>query len=117
MAQDLNAVVESYYIFVEKLFKKFDSEQLAVLHSAVGCSTEAGEFLDAAKKYWVYNKPLDRANAKEEIGDMLFYIFAGMNVLGFTLEDVLAANYAKLIVRYPTGYSDALAQARLDKKP
>ena len=38
-----------------------------LVHAAMGLVTESGEFLDAIKKHMFYNKPLDKANLKEEL--------------------------------------------------
>lgn len=106
-----------YSEFVEGLFKEMGSESATAMHAAAGASGEAGELLDAVKKFWVYNKPLDLDNVKEELGDMCFYMQKLMNMYGWTWQDVMDANVAKLAKRYPTGkYSDAQAQARADKQ-
>jgi NTP pyrophosphatase (non-canonical NTP hydrolase) len=87
-----------------------------LMHAMVGISGEAGELLDAAKKAWVYNKPLDRDNMVEELGDLFFYMVKAMDLLGVTLGDVVRQNQAKLLRRYPNGvYSDRDAQTRADK--
>ena len=110
----------TYYDFsmqVRRLFKDLGPRQANVMHAAVGLAGEGGECLDAAKKYWAYNKPLDEANVKEELGDALFYIEAMCQILGCTLEDCMKGNMEKLAKRYATGtYSDAQAQARADKE-
>lgn len=104
-----------YAQFVTERFKAMPTDTLTRLHAAVGISGEAGELLDAVKKAWAYNKPLDVENVHEELGDCLFYIQAMCNQFGWTFESVIAANVAKLIKRYPTGYSDQAAQDRADK--
>lgn len=104
-----------YAGFVTERFKQMESEILTQLHAAVGISGEAGEILDAVKKAWAYRKPLDVANVKEELGDILFYVQAMCNCFGWTLTDLKESNMAKLIKRYPTGYSDQAAIARADK--
>ena len=77
----------------------------------------AGELLDAIKKNWVYNKPLDHENVKEELGDLMFYITALMMLEGLTMQEVLQSNADKLSERYKgLQYSDEAAQARADKQ-
>lgn len=105
----------TYAAFVDRLFAKRNEGAEGLLHAAVGIAGEAGELLDAIKKHWVYNKPLDRENLVEEIGDLLFYAQAMCGVLGISMAEAIAANKAKLSKRYPNGYSDAAAQARADK--
>jgi NTP pyrophosphatase (non-canonical NTP hydrolase) len=81
-----------------------------LLHGAMGCCTEAGELLDALKKERFYDKSLDDRNLIEELGDLCWYISIIMNRLGVSWEEVWEANIAKLIVRYPTVWTqqDAL---------
>lgn len=86
-----------------------------LLHGAVGVAGEAGELLDAIKKAWVYNKPLDEQNLIEELGDVLWYVQHIANHLNVPLETIMYANMEKLKRRYPEGYSDQAAQARADK--
>lgn len=117
-AEPVNADMEwlTYDKFVGMLAKDMGSQQLDLLHMAVGISGESGELLDAIKKFWAYNKPLDLTNVIEELGDLEFYM-QGMRLLcGLTREQVLEANYAKLSERYKgLVYSDEAAQTRADK--
>lgn len=91
-------------------------EKADILHMAVGISGEAGELLDCIKKMVIYNKPLDRKNAVEELGDIEFYMNRLRKVLDITREETIEANIAKLSVRYSSGaFSDSQAQQRADK--
>jgi NTP pyrophosphatase (non-canonical NTP hydrolase) len=109
--------MNGYAAFVAELFAKRNDGIEGLLHAAVGLAGEAGELLDAIKKTWVYGKPLDAENVREEAGDALFFILALCHVQGWSLDDVIAANVAKLRKRYPQGYTDAAAAARADKVP
>ena len=105
-----------YDAFVGMLFKIDKSPVMNRLHAAVGISGEAGELLDAIKKEWVYNKPLDYKNVIEELGDLRFYIQAMMIHTGITEQEVLQHNADKLAKRYVgMRYSDIAAQTRADK--
>lgn len=84
-------------------------------HAALGLAGEAGEFVDAVKKSVIYGKPLDVANLREEMGDLLWYIALACDALGVTMQDIAQENVNKLKRRYPDAYSDELAGARLDK--
>lgn len=87
-----------------------------LIHMAVGVCGEAGELIDAVKKAAIYNKPIDRANVIEELGDLEFYMEGLRQGLGITREETIEANIAKLSVRYSAlTYSDEAAQARADK--
>ncbi len=90
-------------------------DKIDLLHMAVGISGEAGELLDAVKKVTVYNKPVDRANVVEELGDLEFYMEGLRQRMGITREETITGNIAKLGIRYAKGYSDKAAQERADK--
>ena len=106
-----------YDAFIGLLFKQMFDPKLDMIHAAIGISGEAGELLDAVKKHWVYNKPLDRENVVEELGDLRFYIQAMMNLLHISEQEVLQGNANKLSVRYKgLVYTDQAAQDRADKK-
>ena len=87
-----------------------------LLHAALGVTGEAGEFADAIKKSAIYNKPLDKGNALEELGDLLWYVALGCDALGVNMAEVAQQNVDKLRLRYPEKYTDALASQRLDKE-
>lgn len=87
-----------------------------LLHSALGVAGEAGEFVDCVKKHTVYGRPLDKANAIEELGDLLWFVALGCKAMGVSMDTVAEQNIGKLRLRYPDQYSDALAASRLDKE-
>ena len=87
-----------------------------LLHATLGITGEAGELADAVKKSIFYGKPLDTVNAREEIGDIMWYIALACRTLDFDLDELLQENIAKLQKRYPEKYSDEHATLRLDKQ-
>jgi NTP pyrophosphatase (non-canonical NTP hydrolase) len=89
--------------------------QLKVLHAAMGVTGEAGELMDAIKKYTLYGKPLDVENVKEELGDLCWYMSLMIWTIGSTWAEVMAMNHDKLEKRYPSGFTEAAAIARADK--
>lgn len=104
-----------YDHFVHRLFKS-GAACGDLVHAAMGISGESGELLDAIKKHVVYGKKLDRINVIEELGDLIFYIHAMMNLLGISEQQVLQHNACKLQARYESmSYSDKAAQKRQDK--
>lgn len=106
----------SFPEFVDVLFKRLRTPVDTLHHAATGISGEAGEALDASKKEWAYNKPLDFENMVEELCDLRFYYQAMLNLLGITDQEVQAFNMHKLYRRFPGGvYSDKAAQERKDK--
>lgn len=100
----------------EAIVDSLTPEKAHQLHMAVGISGEAGELLDAIKKSVIYNKPLDRENVIEELGDLEFYMEGLRQGLGITRRETIQANAAKLNKRYEQGYSDKAAQERADKQ-
>lgn len=99
------------------IIASLDPDKAHNMHMAVGISGEAGELLDAVKKNVIYNKPLDRENVVEELGDLEFYMEGLRQQLGIIREETLLANIKKLRVRYEgLKYSDSAAQARADKR-
>lgn len=106
---------ENYYEFVQRLFKPGEfADQL--IHATLGISGEAGELVDSVKKTVFYNRPLDRENFIEELGDLEFYMQALRNLLGIPRDQILQANMDKLNKRYASGgFSSKEAQERADK--
>ncbi|WP_368177871.1 nucleoside triphosphate pyrophosphohydrolase family protein [Aeromonas sp. R7-1] len=99
------------------ILKQMTDEQAHALHMAVGASGEAGELLDAIKKWVIYQKPLDLNNVIEELGDLEFYLEGLRRGLCISREQTLMANMEKLAKRYPGyQYSNAHAIARADKE-
>jgi NTP pyrophosphatase (non-canonical NTP hydrolase) len=91
--------------------------KLDLTHATLGIAGEAGEIVDAVKKHVIYEKPLDRENLIEELGDMEFYLEQLRQALGITREQTLEANMKKLEVRYKGfNYSDKQAHERADKQ-
>lgn len=99
----------------KRLFVKPDSDVEKMVHAVLGVSGEAGELVDAIKKHWIYEKPLDKENVLEECGDLLFYLDRILDLCGYTIEDAIEHNIEKLRVRYPEGYTDQAARDRADK--
>ena len=86
------------------------------LKNAIGLAGEAGEVLEHVKKWIFHGRVLDRDAIKKEIGDAIWYAFAFGRALGFSPEEILEANVAKLEARYQDAYSDARCAAKADEK-
>lgn len=85
---------------------------LHAVHMVMGISTEAGELVDVYKKSLAYGKPIDVANEKEEIGDLMWYIANHCTNRGFDLSEIMATNIAKLQARYPEKFTSENAITR-----
>lgn len=100
----------------QSIIDDLDPHKAHLWHMASANCGEAGELFDAVKKYAIYNKPLDRANVIEELGDIEFFLEGIRASLGITREETLQANIAKLSDRYKKlAYSNQAAQDRVDK--
>lgn len=97
------------------ILAQMTSEKAHLVHMAIGVSSDAGELLDAVKRWTIYGKELDRANVVEELGDIEFFLEGLRSAAFITREETLVANMAKLDIRYREGYTDAEAAARADK--
>lgn len=101
----------------EAIMSDFDNDKANLLHHAVGIAGEAGELLDAVKKHAIYNKPVDRDNIIEELGDLEFYMAGVREALDISREYTLSMNMEKLAKRYPNfQYTNERAQKRADKE-
>lgn len=101
----------------EVILAEMSANQMHLTHMAIGVSGEAGELLDAIKKISIYQKPADRENIVEELGDIEFYLEGLRQELNITREETIEANIAKLGKRYEGfKYSNEAAQQRADKE-
>lgn len=92
-------------------------ECLSSPNLGTGLIGEVTILLDQMKKAWVYGKPIEQLSYAETIGNIGFLLdLTCKETLGRTVEAVQKANIEKLLLRYPTGYSDADALARKDKE-
>jgi len=101
----------------EEIIDDLTPTQAFALHMAIGVSGEAGELLDAIKKFAIYQKPLDLENVVEELGDIEFYLQGIRQAFCIDREYVLQQNIEKLRKRYGEKYTNAAAQRRADKCP
>lgn len=100
----------------ERILAEITPGKMNLLHVSFGLGTEVGELQDAIKKHVINGKPLDRKNVVEEMGGVLFYYEAILQSVGVTMDEVRQFNMDQLAARYPQGYSDEAARARLDKQ-
>lgn len=96
-----NNLLSGYTDFVVKM--KVYPEEHKVTYPALGLCGEAGEIAEKVKKSLRGDKPLDNFQLVLELGDVLWYITALAEDLGYSLEDVLVANIEKLSSRKERG--------------
>lgn len=101
----------------EDLLKQLTVSKVNAWHAATGISGEAGELLDAIKRYAVYDKPIDLMNVREELGDLEFYLEMIRQALGISRVETITCNVSKLAERYANlVYSDQACNDRADKR-
>jgi NTP pyrophosphatase (non-canonical NTP hydrolase) len=106
--------LNTYQALANRTAKPLDPDE-NLIHAVMGLSGEVGEFADAIKKHLIYGQPLNRVNAMEELGDVLWFVALACKALEVPMEHIAQMNIDKLAVRYPEKYSDTLAAQRLDK--
>lgn len=75
---------------------------------ALGLNGESGEVGDIIKKIVYHGHPItDEVLAKieKELGDVAWYYFGLIDLLGLGVPDILHGNIEKLKERYPEGFS------------
>jgi len=90
--------------------------QIRQLHAALGVVGEAGELSEMVKKHVYYGKPISKVDIIKEAGDVLFYLNVMLDSIGASFSEAMEANIDKLSRRYPSGYSNEAAIARVDVK-
>lgn len=86
-----------------------------LIHASLGLTTESAEFADMLKRSMFYNYKVDRINALEEMGDILWYMAIVVAYFNTSFEKVMEANIAKLQFRYPDQFDEVNAIARDSK--
>lgn len=96
--------IEEYQNIIEKT--AIYPKEIGLTYCTLGLCGEAGEVAEKVKKLYRDNKGLVtdkfKEEVKKEIGDVIWYCTALANELGLTLEEILEANYTKLIKRRET---------------
>ena len=85
-----------------------------LVHVCLGLLTESGEFADTVKRFTFYGQAFDEITAKEELGDLLWYVALACNAMGLELSNVMQVNIDKLRNRFPQNFTaeDALEASR-----
>ena len=82
-----------------------------LVHALVGIITEANELGEVLLKY-LKTGEIDPAKLKDESGDEMWYLALLFRTLGTTFEEVGALNDAKLLKRFPIGFTQEAAVNR-----
>lgn len=77
------------------------------LKGVLGLVSEAGELSGIYEKIEYQGHVPDVEAIKKEVGDVLWYLTYFILVNGWTLQEIMEHNTAKLRERYPKGHFDA----------
>ena len=108
----LPMTMEEYEQLAARTLNQSLTRDQRLLDAAAGLAEEAGEVLGLVRKHLFMGHPLDTARLTIELGDALWCLTTVAGALAISLEDVAAANIAKLRTRYPDGYTDAKSVGR-----
>lgn len=108
------SILEAYPILVDYTRNKEIGLSEELKNYAMGLAGETGEVVDILKKHFFHGKELDRQDLMLELGDVLFYLVAMMNVLGEDVDLVALNNNAKLLARYADGFSEKASNERIE---
>lgn len=85
---------------------------MAIANAAMGLCGETGELVDHLKKHLFHKAPLNMRHVLKEVGDVVFYLNWIVVMFGLSWDDILSANIAKLVARYPNGFNEDDANNR-----
>lgn len=85
---------------INKELTRAEVEQHA-LHGMVG---EIGEIHSLYQK-WYQGHGFDKLHAKKEVGDLLWFIAEYCTAKHFDMDEIMEMNIAKLMKRYPDGFT------------
>ena len=84
------------------------------LEAAIGLVGEAGEVSELFKKECFYGQQLDITKLTQELGDVFHYFSRVCYLNHISINAIIQTHQEKLRARFPNGYSDAAAIARVD---
>jgi NTP pyrophosphatase (non-canonical NTP hydrolase) len=76
-----------------------------IANFGLGLVGEAGEVVEVIKKHLFHGHELDKDKLVKEMGDCVWYLALGCEILDVSLEEVINKNINKLKERYPNGFS------------
>jgi NTP pyrophosphatase (non-canonical NTP hydrolase) len=98
--------LDEYQTAAERTVNSKLSTADRLMDAAAGLAEESGEILGIVRKHAYQSRALDKDKLTIELGDALWCLSMTARSAGITLEQVAAANIAKLKARHPDGYKD-----------
>ena len=96
--------------YLEKCKRTLSTKDDLLEHMIIGCFTEVSEIADAYKKHKFYKRDLNVQNLKEELGDLMWYMYQMLEALDYAPEDCRRDNIWKLLKRYPDKFKDVVVR-------
>lgn len=84
---------------------KLNDQEIDLVHGLYGIVSEAGELAEAVQKAFRDGQKIDVVNAREEIGDMLWYVAMMLRAINSNFEEAAGINIDKLSIRYPEKFT------------
>lgn len=98
--------LNEYQAFAAQGIHEATLEREPIVGFALGLVGEAGEVVDDIKKRVFHSRDIPMERAKEELGDVLWYVANIATQYGISLDEVASFNVAKLRNRYPNMYCE-----------
>lgn len=94
--------------YLEKAKRTLSTKEDLIEHCIIGLMTESAEMLDNFKKHKFYKRELNIQNLKEELGDLMWYMYQLLEELNYSPDDCRRDNIWKLLKRYPNKFEDVI---------
>ena len=108
--------IRTYQIEVLRTLQRDMSRIELIANVGFGLMGELGEIVDYIKKGIFHKHGIDKKVLMEELGDLLWYVFAFGLMFDIDMESVARKNVEKLQARYPNGFTFEDSKARIDKE-
>ena len=100
--------------------KEYPVDKLPITYPALGLNGEAGEVAEKVKKCWrdnkgIFTEEINKAILKE-LADVLWYIWATADDMGYSLEDVILLSMKKVKERQETNTVHGNGDDREERK-
>ena len=113
--KEAESILEIYPTIVNYTRNKSLSVKEELMNYCMGLTGEAGEVVDLAKKMLFHGKEVSPVDIAYELGDVLYYLVAICNVIGLDFYEIALNNNAKLLARYPDGFSKQKSNERIEE--
>lgn len=110
------SILEIYPTMVDYTRNKSLTIEEELTNYCLGLAGEAGEVCDLVKKMLFHGKDVTPVDIAYELGDVLYYICAICNVIGIDFYELALNNNAKLLSRYPNGFSADDSNNRIEER-